>query len=1075
MSENDRVRVKKRMAQLKKLMEAGRNQTQLAFTFLAYFLGSHKQIALWLGLIIFFGIILLGLDPKGIQAQGGNPEAKLSHRLNLLTQPAMAAQDADTQAEMLSLPARGPGSLLKNEAGELLVYIRLAEPSTPVLMALEDAGASILHVDPTYRMVTAHVGTDRLLAVASVPGVESVHEELTPEIATRGLGSQQNPQLSPLRPQAQASCGPATTSEGDIQLNALAARTTFDLDGAGATVGVLSDSFDNPSANVVTDAATDIASGDLPGSANPCGRLTPVNVIQEGLGGQDEGRAMLQIVHDLAPGAELAFASAFFGQFDFADQIRALYSEVGADIIVDDIFYFADPFFQDGLITQGINDATAAGATYFTLAGNHHIVINGNAVGSYEAPAFRPMACPAGLGLPGDCHDFDPGDNADSRSAFTVTPGGRLDIDFQWAEPLFGVETDLDIYLVNNVDNLLRASTADNSISQFPFEFFSYQNTSNAPQTVHLIINRAGGTAMPRLKHILLQATNGLLAVEYDTSNAGDITGPTVYGHSGASHAISVAAIRYDTNDTPESFTSRGFPTYYLGPAVDTTPAALLSTPDTRQKPDVTATNGGRNTFFGSLSGSVFRFFGTSAAGPHAAGVAALMVQRANQLDVTLDHVLIESILETSSSEIIFGSIDGNGAGLVNALAAVDTLNSLSATPTPTSSPTPEPTVEPTPSPTLEPTVEPTPSPTSESTIEPTPTPSPVTLLISGPASVAAGATFDLVVEAQGIEGAGLYGMQFEVDFDPDLITIQNLEVNADLSYIVKDEVDNLSGKMSIAASRRGKLAGLTGNAILLTFEAVAAETPGTATFTLANAKIGNPQAKPFEITPQSHTVAIDDGPTSTPTIVADTPTPAPDTPTATPDAPTPTVTSSPNTPTEEPTTPTVTPGTSTPTATPLPDTPTATPGPDTAPVSGQIILASRFDDDWSGAMVTLDDTTQSDTTDFNGNFVITEVAVGAHTSIRADAPGYLPAVCSSPTVTAPETNLHPATLLGGDVNDDGVIDVGDATMAGVTYGTSGPNLPADINRDGVVDIFDVILVSVNFGQGVQAWACLAE
>jgi hypothetical protein len=125
--------------------------------------------------------------------------------------------------------------------------------------------------------------------------------------------------------------------------------------------------------------------------------------------------------------------------------------------------------------------------------------------------------------------------------------------------------------------------------------------------------------------------------------------------------------------------------------------------------------------------------------------------------------------------------------------------------------------------------------------------------------------------------------------------------------------------------------------------------------------------------------------------------------------------------------------------------------------------------------MVTLDDTTQSDTTDFNGNFVITEVAVGAHTSIRADAPGYLPAVCSSPTVTAPETNLHPATLLGGDVNDDGAIDVGDATMAGVTYGTSGPNLPADINRDGVVDIFDVILVSVNFGQGVQAWACLAE
>lgn len=1063
-------------------MKAGRDQTRLVFMFPAYFFRSHQQLAPWLGLIIVFGIILLGLAPKGIQAQAGNPGAKLSYRLNLLTQPAMAAQDAATQADMLSLPASGPGSLLKNEAGELLVYIRVAELSPPVLTALADAGASILHRDPAYRMVTAHVGTDRLLAVASVPGVESVHEELTPEIAASGLGPQHIPQLRPRRPQAQASCGSATTSEGDIQLNALAARTTFDLDGTGATVGVLSDSFDNPSANPVTDAAADIVSGDLPGPANPCGQLTPVNVIQEGLGGQDEGRAMLQIVHDLAPGAHLAFASAFFGQFDFADQIRALHSEAGADIIVDDIFYFADPFFQDGPITQGINDATAAGATYFTLAGNHHIVINGNAVGSYEAPAYRPMACPAGLELPGDCHDFDPGDNADSRSAFTVAPGGRLDIDFQWAEPLFGVETDLDIYLVNNVDDLLRASTADNSVSQFPFEFFSYQNTSNAPQTVHLIINRASGTATPRLKHILLQATTGLLAVEYDTSNEGDITGPTVYGHSGAGQAISVAAIRYDTDDTPESFTSRGFPTYYLGPAVNTTPAALLPAPDTRQKPDIAATNGGRNTFFGSFSGSAFRFFGTSAAGPHAAGVAALMIQRANQLDLVLDHVLIESILETTSSEIIFGSIDSNGAGLVNALAAVDALSSLNATPTPT----PSPTFEPTPSPTLEPTVEPTPSPTSEPTIEPTPTPSPVTLVISGPASVAAGATFDLVVEAQGIEGTGLYGMQFEVDFDPDLIMVQNLEVNTNLAYIVKDEVDDVSGKMSVAASRRGKLAGLTGNAILLNFEAVAAETPGTVTFTLANAKIGNPQAKPFEITLQSHTVTIADAPARTPTVVADTPTPVPDTPTDTPttiaatptatsDAPTstaipgtptPTITSPSNTPTGEPTMPIATPGT---------PTSTATPDLDTAPVSGHIILASRFDDDWSGTMVTIDDTAQSDTTDLDGNFAIAAVTVGAHTSITADAPGYLPAVCSSPTVAAPETNLPPVMLLGGDANDDDVIDVGDATMVGVTYGTSGPNLPADINRDGVVDIFDVILVSVNFGQGVQAWDCLAE
>jgi hypothetical protein len=45
----------------------------------------------------------------------------------------------------------------------------------------------------------------------------------------------------------------------------------------------------------------------------------------------------------------------------------------------------------------------------------------------------------------------------------------------------------------------------------------------------------------------------------------------------------------------------------------------------------------------------------------------------------------------------------------------------------------------------------------------------------------------------------------------------------------------------------------------------------------------------------------------------------------------------------------------------------------------------------------------------------------------------------------------------------------------GVSFGNSGPDLPADINQDGLVDIFDIILVSVNFGQGPQVWNCLAQ
>ncbi len=79
------------------------------------------------------------------------------------------------------------------------------------------------------------------------------------------------------------------------------ARTTYSVTGAGVKVGVLSDSY-----NKLGGAAAGIASNDLPAAG--------VQVLQElpGLGGSDEGRAMAEIVHDVAPGAAIAFNTAFY-------------------------------------------------------------------------------------------------------------------------------------------------------------------------------------------------------------------------------------------------------------------------------------------------------------------------------------------------------------------------------------------------------------------------------------------------------------------------------------------------------------------------------------------------------------------------------------------------------------------------------------------------------------------------------------------------------------------------------------------------------------------------------------------
>src|SRR5438552_2538135 len=103
------------------------------------------------------------------------------------------------------------------------------------------------------------------------------------------------------------------------------ARALDGVDGSGETVGILSDSFDT-AIGAPTRAATDVATGDLPGVGNPCGHNTPVVVQSDFSGGgqADEGRAMAQLVHDLAPGAHLAFATAFNGDLDFANQITRL-------------------------------------------------------------------------------------------------------------------------------------------------------------------------------------------------------------------------------------------------------------------------------------------------------------------------------------------------------------------------------------------------------------------------------------------------------------------------------------------------------------------------------------------------------------------------------------------------------------------------------------------------------------------------------------------------------------------------------------------------------------------------------
>jgi len=175
---------------------------------------------------------------------------------------------------------------------------------------------------------------------------------------------------------------------------------------------------------------------------------------------------------------------------------------------------------------------------------------------------------------------------------------------------------------------------------------------------------------------------------------------------------------------------------------------------------------------------------------------------------------------------------------------------------------------------------------------------------------------------------------------------------------------------------------------------------------------------------------------------------------------------------------PTQTPGSISATATPT-RTPTRTPSPTAtrAESSLSIFIEVEVQGLADSATFTLDSDTQAPaqtnmTTGASDQVKIERITTGGTTSITADAPGYLPAVCSGVTVSNPAAHLAAVKLLGGDVNDDDKINIFDMAIVGNHFGQTGPDLPADLNRDGIVDIVDLTLVSMNYGKGSQTWDC---
>src|SRR5262249_47938536 len=148
-----------------------------------------------------------------------------------------------------------------DDAGQVQVYLLLDEYRPEHVAALEGLGLRVEITLPDFRLVQGWLPSDAVDAVAALDFVRQIKP---PGYRHNHVG--------------------AVTSEGDAIVNGPAARSAFNVSGSGVRVGVMSDGVDH--------LANSVASGDLP---------PDVQVLKAGSG--DEGTAIMEVVHDIAPGA----------------------------------------------------------------------------------------------------------------------------------------------------------------------------------------------------------------------------------------------------------------------------------------------------------------------------------------------------------------------------------------------------------------------------------------------------------------------------------------------------------------------------------------------------------------------------------------------------------------------------------------------------------------------------------------------------------------------------------------------------------------------------------------------------
>ncbi len=446
--------------------------------------------------------------------------------------------------------------------------------------------------------------------------------------ATAGLANAPADLFSTAGTSASIGAGGATAAQVQQAID----ESGLSVNGSGIKVGVLSDSF-----NDLGGAAADETDGALPSASN-------IQILSDlSSGGTDEGRAMMQIIHDIAPGADLAFYTAFNSEQDFANGILAL-AAAGCKVICDDVSYFDEPFFQNGIVAQAIQTVEAEGVTYVTAAGN-------DANNGYQATWTPISGTYDGTSLT-DAESFG-GSLVQTITINTEGTGDAVPLILEWNQAYGAATSDLKILVFNSSGTLV--GTATNASSGEPTNpYVEYDFTHSG--TYHVAIENLSGPNPGLIKEIT--EGDGLPAT-ISGANSG-----TVVGHAMTPGAITAGAV--STADTPafgispavsESFSSSGAGAELLF----ANNGAALTSPDVLSPVAVSGVDDIATTVAGGLSD----FYGTSAASASLAGVAALILSA----NPNLTPAAVEMLMEETALPMANAAV--SGAGLVQVDPAI--------------------------------------------------------------------------------------------------------------------------------------------------------------------------------------------------------------------------------------------------------------------------------------------------------------------------------------------------------------------------------------------------------------------